>query len=91
MQERKGKEDRKDDQQTNKCNMPSSQPKRSRFKFRILSSSEHSYTEELVPSTTLFSSHPRLCPVSEGASQICIWIPLLTIQMMHTLVVPSAS
>lgn len=46
MEERKGKEDRKDDQQTNKCNMPSSQPKRSRFKFRILSSSEHSYTED---------------------------------------------
>lgn len=77
MEGRKGKEDRKDDQQTNKYNMPSLQPKRSRFKFRILSSSEQSYMEE----PTLFSSHLRLCPVSEKASQICIWIPLLNIRM----------
>lgn len=59
MEGRKGKEDRKDDQQTNKYNMPSLQPKRSRFKFRILSSSEQSYMEEPTSVSVLYLKEPR--------------------------------
>lgn len=59
MEGRKGKEDRKEDQQTDKYNIPSLQPKMSRFKFRILGSTEHGCTRELVP-----NPHPFFLPTS---------------------------
>lgn len=94
--ERKGKEDGKEDQLTDKHKMPSLQPKMSRFKFRILSSSEHSCTGELVPRPPpLFSSHLSSCPL-KGLTAMHMDVLAqqpnghsLSLEV-HTVVVPSA-